>query len=152
MSEQTIDTFLTLDFFKLMLKSTDTQDDDLFLQFVNDGNAKVQTAIFRYIDTPIGKGSIYFSRCRDAALAYARSLHAIDIELVEKSKSYLEKYNIELYGEGGTESLPMAGGLIQELIATRTSRTQPVLAVFDPRRHKVVLTSQLDLATTERFT
>lgn len=152
MSEQTIDQFLTLDFFKLMLKSTDDQDDDLFLQFVNDSNAKVQSAIFRYIDTPIGEGSIYFSRCRDAALSYARSLHAIDIELVVKSKSYLEKYNIELYGEGGTEAIPMAGGLIQVLIATRTNRTQTVLAVFDPRRHKVVLTSQLDLATTERFT
>lgn len=152
MSEQTIDQFLTLNFFKLMLKSTDSQDDDLFLQFVNDSNAKVHTAIFRYIDTPIGEGSIYFSRCRDAALAYARSLHAIDIELVPKSESYIEKYNIELYGEGGTEATPMAGGLIQELIATRNNRTQTVLAVFDPRRHKVVLTSQLDLATTERFT
>jgi len=134
-----------------MLKSTDDQDDNQFLQFVNDSNAKVQTAIFRYIDTPIGTGSIYFSRCTDAALAYARSLHAIDIELVDKSKSYLEKYNIELYGDGGTESNPQAGGLIQELIATRTNRTKTVLAVFDPRRHKVVLPSQLDLASSERF-
>ena len=151
MSEQPIDQFLTLDLFKLMLKSTDTQDDDQFLQFVNDSNAKVQTAIFRYIDTPITDGSPYFSRCRDAALAYARSLHAIDIELVEKSKSYLEKYNVELYGEGGTESIPMAGGLIQELIATRTNRTETVLANYDPRLYKVILPSQLDLASSERF-
>ena len=148
MSEQPIDQFLTLDFFKLMLKSTDTQDDDTYLQFVNSANAKVQTAIFRYIDTPIGKGSVYFSRCSNIALAYARSLHAIDIQLVDKSKSYVEKYNIELYGDGGTESNPMAGGLIQELIATRTNRTQTVLANYDPRLHKVVLTSQLDLASS----
>ncbi len=47
MSEQPIDQFVTLDFFKLMLKSTDDQDDDLFLQFVNDSNAKVQSAISR---------------------------------------------------------------------------------------------------------
>ena len=151
MSEQTIDQFLTLEFFKLMLKSTDKQDDNQFLQFVNDSNAKVQTAIFRYIDTPISKGSIYFSRCRDAALAYARSLHAIDIELMDKSKSYLEKYNVELYGEGGTEKIPMGGGLIQELIATRTNRTEVISANFDPREFKVVLPSQLDLASTERF-
>lgn len=151
MSEQTIDQFLTVDFFKLMLKSTDTQDDDLFSQFVNDSNAKVQTAIFRYIDTPIGKGSIYFSRARDAALAYARSLHAIDIELVDKSKSYLEKYNIELYGEGGTETNPKAGGLIQELIGTRTNRTKTVLVVRDARDFKVPLPTQNDLFTTERF-
>ena len=151
MSEQTIDQFLTLDRFKLMLKSTDTQDDDLFLQFVTDSNAKVHTAIFRYIDTPIGEGSIYFSRCRDAALAYARSLHAIDIELIDKSKSYLEKYNIELYGEDGTESSPKAGGLIQELIGTRTNRTKTVLVVSDARDFKVVLPTQNDLFTTERF-
>lgn len=134
-----------------MLKSTDTQDDDLFLQFVNDSNAKVQTAIFRYIDTPLGKGSIYFSRARDAALAYARSLHAIDIELIDKSKTYLEKYNVELYGEGGTEGMPMAGGLIQELIATRTDRTKTILVNLDPRDLKVPLPGQNDLFATERF-
>jgi len=151
MSEQTIDQFLTLDFFKIMIQSTDTQDDDLYLQFVNDSNAKVQTAIFRYIDTPIGGGSQYFSRCRDAALAYARSLHAIDIELVEKSNSYLEKYNVELYGEKGTEKYPQAGGLIQELIATRTNRTVTVLARFDPRNQKVPLPTQNDLFVSQRF-
>ena len=118
MSEQTIDQYLTIDFFKLMIQSTDNQDDDLYLQFVNDSNAKVQSAISRYIDTPIGEGSEFFSRCRDAALAYARSLHAIDIELIEKSKSFIEKYNIELYGAEGTKDYPQAGGLIQELIAT----------------------------------
>lgn len=151
MSEQPIDPFLTLDFFKLMLKSTDTQDDDLFLQFVNDSNAKVQTVIFRYIDTPIGEGSIYFSRCRDAALSYARSLHAIDIELIDKSKSYLEKYNVELYGEGGTEKNPKAGGLIQELIGTRTNRTRTVLITSDPRDIKVPLPTQNDIFVFDEF-
>ena len=151
MSAQPIDQFLTLDLFKLMLKSTDTQDDDSFSQFVNDSNAKVQTAISRYIDTPIGEGSIYYSRCRDAALAYARSLHAIDIELIDKSKSYLEKYNIELYGEEGTENSPQTGGLIQELIASRNSRTKTVLVNYDPRLQKTILPSQLDLASTERY-
>ena len=151
MSEQTIDQFLTFDFFKLMLKSTDTQDDDLFLQFVNDSNAKVQSAISRYIDTPIGEGSVFFSRCRDAALAYARSLHAIDIELVEKSKNYLDKYNVELYGEKGTEKYPQAGGLIQELIATRNNRTETILARFDPREQKVPLPTQNDLFVSQRF-
>jgi len=151
MSEQTIDQFLTLDFFKLMLKSTDTQDDDLFLQFVTDSNAKVQTAIFRYIDTPIKEGSELFSRCRDAALAFARSLHAIDIELVDKSKSYLEKYNIELYGEDGTEGNPKAGGLIQQLIGTRTNRTRTVLVTVDPRENKVPLPTQNDIFVFDDF-
>jgi len=151
MSVQPIDQFLTINLWKKVLKTTDTQDDDSFLQFIDDSNSKVQTAISRYIDTPIGTGSIYFSRCKNAALAYARSLHAEDIELIEKSKNYLEKYNIELYGEGGTEGSPMAGGLIQELIAARTNRTETVVASFDPRLHKVVLPSQLDLASTERF-
>ena len=148
---QIIDQYLTLDFFKLMLKSTDTQDDDLFLQYVKDANAKVQTAIFRYIDTPIIEGSVYFSRCRDAALAYARSLHAIDIQLIDKSQSYIEKYNIELYGESGTEGDPMAGGLIQELIGTRTNRTKTVLVGVDVRDAKVILPTQTDLAPTEEF-
>ena len=151
MSEQTIDQFLTLDFFKLMLKSTDTQDDDQFLQFVNDSNAKVQTAIFRYIDTPIKEGSEFFSRCRDAALAYARHLLSIDIELIEKSKTYLGFYNVELYGEDGTESNPKAGGLIQQLIGTRTNRTKTVLVVRDVREKKVPLPTQNDLFATEEF-
>ncbi len=151
MSQQPIDSFLTLDFFKLMMKSTDTQDDDLFLQFVNDSNAKVQTAIFRYIDTPILPGSNYFSRCRDAALAYARSLHAIDIELIEKSKSYVNKYNIELYGDDGSENNPKAGGLIQELIGTRTNRTKTVLITSDVRDRKVPLPTQNDLFVIDSF-
>lgn len=151
MSEQIIDQFLTLDFFKVMVKSTDSQDDDLFLQFVNDSNAKVQTAIFRYIDTPIKAGSQYFSRCRDAALSYARHLLSIDIELIDKAKTYLEFYNVELYGEDGTESNPKAGGLIQQLIGTRTNRTKTVLVVADVRDRKVILPTQTDLAPTEEF-
>ncbi len=151
MSVQPIDSYLTLDFFKKLIQSTDTQDDDLYLQFVNDGNGKVQTAISRYIDTPIGEGSEIFSRCRNAALAYARALHAEDIELIEKSKNYLEKYNIELYGEGGTKNQPMAGGLIQELISTRNNRTETILARFDPRDIKVPLPTQNDLFVSQRF-
>jgi len=151
MSAQPIDQFLTLNLLKKLFRTTDDQDDDSFLQFVDDSNSKVQTAISRYIDTPIGTGSVYWSRCKNAALSYARSLQAEDIELIEKSKNYLEKYNIELYGAGGTESIPMAGGLIQELIAARTNRTEVVLANYDPRLWKVVLPSQLDLASSERF-
>lgn len=150
-TQQPIDQFLTLDFFKLMIKSTDSQDDDLYEQFVNNANTKVDNTISRYITVPIGEGSKYWSRAKDAALVYARMLLSIDIELIQKSKDYLEKFNIELYGEGGTESIPMAGGLIQELIGDRTPKTQPVMAVYDPRRWKVVLPSQLDLASTERY-
>lgn len=151
MSEQPIDQYLTLDLFKSLIQSTDTQDDDLFLQFVNDANGKVQTAISRYIDTPIGEGSEFFSRCRSAALAYARSLHAEDIELIAKSETYLAKYNVELYGAEGTEDYPQAGGLIQQLIATRNNRTETVLARFDPRDQKVPLPSQNDLFVSQRF-
>lgn len=151
MSAQPLDQFLTLNLWKAVLKITDDQDDDGFLQFIDDSNSKVQTAISRYIDTPIGEGSVYWSRCKNAALAYARSLHAEDIELIEKSNNYLKKYNVELYGEEGTKDAPMAGGLIQELIASRTNRTETVLAVFDPRLRKVVLPSQLDLASSETF-
>jgi len=151
MSVQPIDQYLTLDFFKKMIQSTDTQDDDTYLQFVNDANGKVQTAISRYIDTPLEEGSVYFSRCHHAALAYARSLQAEDIELIAKSKNYLEKYNVELYGEGGTEGYPMAGGLIQELISLRNNRTVTVLARFDPRNIKVPLPTQNDLFVSQRF-
>ena len=151
MSEQPIDQYLTIDFFKLMIKSTDTQDDDLYLQFVNDSNVKVQSAISRYIDTPIGEGSLFFSRCRNAALSYARALLAEDIELLEKSKTYLDKYNIELYGEDGTQDYPQAGGIIQELIATRNNRTETILARFDPRDQKVPLPTQNDLFVSQRF-
>ncbi len=151
MSEQQINQFLTLDFFKLMIQSTDDQDDDLYEQFVIDANAKVQTAIFRYIDVPLDAGSIYFSRCKNAALAWARALQAEDIELIDKSKNYFEKYNIELYGEDGTEQTPKAGGLIQQLIGTRTNRTRTVLVRFDPRENKVPLPTQNDLFVSQEF-
>ncbi len=151
MSEQPIDQYLTLDFFKLMIQSTDNQDDDLYIQFVNDSNAKVQTAIARYIDTPIGTGSVIFSRCKDAALAYARSLQAEDIELIQKADNYLKKYNVELYGEEGTENYPQAGGLIQELISTRNNRTVTIVARRDPRDNKVPLPTQNDLFVSQDF-
>ena len=53
MSQQPIDQFLTLDLFKLMLKSTDTQDDDLFLQFVNGDHEDQRLITF----TPTGPAS-----------------------------------------------------------------------------------------------
>jgi len=149
--QQPIDQFITVDFFKLMIQSTDEQDDNLYEQFVNNANTKVDNSISRYITVPIGGGSQFFSRCRNAALVYARMLLAIDIELIEKSKDYREMFNLELYGQNGTESSPMAGGLIQEIISTRTEKTKVTLVSFDPRNFKVVLPSQLDLAATERF-
>jgi len=149
--EQPINQYLTLDFFKLMIKSTDAQDDDLYEQFVVDGNGKVQTAISRYIDTPIPDGSVFFSRCRNAALAFARSLQAEDIELIEKANNYLKKYNVELYGQGGTKDYPQAGGLIQELISTRNNRTVTILARTDPRDNKVPLPTQNDLFVSQDF-
>lgn len=148
---QPIDQFLTLNLFKALLKSTDTQDDDSFAQFVDDSNTKVQRAISRYITTPIGTGSEFWSSCKNAAVAYARSLQAEDIELIDKAKNYLEKYNVELFGEDGTEKLPMAGGLIQELIAQRNERTKTVLVRFDPRDQKVPLTTQNDLFVSQEF-
>jgi len=151
MTDQPINNFLTFNFFKSMIRSVDGQDDNLYEQFVNDANGKVQTAISRYIDTPLEEGSIYFSRAQNAALSFARSLQAENLELIEKSKNYLEKYNIELYGSGGTEGNPMAGGLIQELIATRNNRTVTVLARFDPRNIKIPLPTQNDLFVSQRF-
>lgn len=148
---QPIDQFLTKNLLKKMLGSTDTQDDDSYIQFVDDSNSKVHTAIAPYITTPIGQGSEFWSRCKNAALAYARSLHAEDIELLEKSKHYMEKYNIELYGEDGSEGYPKAGGLIQKIISTRTTQVVSVLAVTDPRDNKVPLTTQLDLFVSEEF-
>lgn len=149
--QQPIDQYLTVDFFKLMIQSTDTQDDDLYEQFVNDSNGKVQTAIARYIDTPIGAGSEFFSRCRAAALAFARSLQAEDIELIQKANNYLKKYNVELYGEEGTKDYPQAGGLIQELISKRNNRTETILARTDPRDNKVPLPTQNDLFVSQDF-
>lgn len=151
MSEQPIDQYLTLEKFKLVIKSTDDLDDNLYNQFVNDANAKVQTAIFRYVDTPIKSGSVYYSRAANAALSFARSLQAIDIELIEKSKTYIEQYNMEMYGAEGTEGHPMAGGLIQELIGTRTNRTKTVMITVDPRNNKVPLPTQNDLFVFDEF-
>lgn len=152
MSEQPNNQYLTINLFKKMIGATDNQDDDRYLQFVFDANEKVQTVIFRYIDTPLDEGSIYWSRCKNAALAFARSLHAEDIELIDKSKHYMGKFNIELYGAEGTEDYPKVGGLIQQLIATRTNRTKVVVARHDPRDFKVTMPTQIrDLAASSRF-
>ena len=143
--ELEIPQFLTLDFFKIVIQSTDTQDDDSYIQFVTNGNKKVHTTIFPYIDTPLTEGSIYWDRLRDAALTYARSLHAEDIELLEKSKHYLEKFNIEMYGMDNEH------GLVQEFKATRNNRTKTILVAADPRDRKVPLTTQNDLFVSQRF-
>lgn len=152
MSTQPINPYLTLDKFKLILQITNNLNDNLLEQNVNNASAMVQTALFRYVDnTPIPVGDPFYSRLGNASLTFALYLNALDIHNIEKSEQYLKQYNIQMFGAGSTDGTPMAGGLIQELIASRTSRTKPVLAVFDPRRHKVVLPSQLDLASTERF-
>lgn len=145
------ETYIDLAFFKAMVKSTDTQDDIQYQQFVDDANQKVSTAIFRYIDIPLDDATNFFNSAKNAALAFARHLLSIDIELIEKSKTYLEFYNVELYGDGGTESNPKAGGLIQQLIGTRTNRTKTVLIVADARNRKVILPTQTDMAAIDEF-
>lgn len=145
MSQQPIPAFLTLESFKLAIKTTDNQDDDQYLQFVNNANKKVHTTIFPYIDTPLDEGSIYWDRLHDAALAYARSLHAEDIELLEKSTHYLKKFKVEMFGEEGNS------GLIQELRATRTNRTKTVMITVDPRNNKVPLPTQNDIFVFDEF-
>lgn len=139
MSNIVFDLFLTLSFFKKILKSTDTQDDDSYLEFIDSANLEVHKRIFPYIDTPLGPGSEYFSRCRNAALSYARSLHADDIDLIDKSTEYEKKFDSQM------------SSLVQELKATRTDRTKTVLVNVDPRDIKVPLPGQNDLFATERF-
>ena len=58
---------------------------------------------------------------------------------------------MELYGEGGTEANPKAGGLIQKIIGLRTNRTKTVLVVSDVRDKKVILPTQTDMAAVEEF-
>ena len=143
--------YIDLDFFKSMIESTDTQDDVRYQQFVDDANSKVSSAISRYTDLPLDDATNFFKSAANAALAFARHLLSIDIELIEKSQIYLKFYNVELYGDGGTKNHPMAGGLIQELISTRNNRTKTILARFDPREQKVPLPTQNDLFVSQRF-
>ena len=142
---QAIPQFLTINALKSALKSTDTLDDETFLFFVNDANKRVHTSIFPYIDTPLERGSIYWSRCADAAMTWARSMHAEDNELLEKSMHYVEKFNLEMYGKDDEH------GLVQEFKATRTNRTRTVLVRRDPRNNKVPLTTQNDLFVSQDF-
>ncbi len=151
MSEQIVEQYLTLDFFKKMIKSKTTQFDDLYQHIVNVSNAHVQTAISRFIEIPLGSGSIYFSRCKNAAMQYARSLHADDNELIEKSELYMKKFNIELYGAEGSDGDPKVGGLIQELIATRSDKNITILARHDPRDDNIPLPTQNDLFVSSQF-
>jgi len=143
--------YIDLAFFKSMIQSTDTQDDVLYQQFVDDANRKVSTAIFRYVDLQLDDQSDDFESAANASLAFARHLLSIDIELIEKSKTYLSFYNVELYGEGGTESDPKAGGLIQKLIGTRTNRTRTTMITVDPRDNKVPLPTQNDIFVFDDF-
>lgn len=142
---QPIPEFLTMGSFKTAVKSSDTQDDETYLQFVFNANKMVHDTIFPYIDTPLERGSIYWSRCADAAMAYARSMHAEDIELLEKSEHYFKKYTIQMFGEDGKH------GLVGVFVATRTDRTRTAVGRFDPRDNKVPLPTQNDLFTSQNF-
>ena len=138
-SSITFDQFLTLTFFKKIIKSTDIQDDDSYLEWVDAANLEVHKRIFPYIDTPIGSGSQYFSRCTKAALSYALSLLAEDNELLTKSTAYEVKFEAKM------ESI------VKELRATRTNRTKTVLVSSDVRDRKVILPTQTDLFVIEEF-
>ena len=142
---QPIPQFLTLTAFKTAIKSTDTQDDDTYLFFVNNANEQVHTSIFPYVDTPLQPSSIYWSRLSDAAMAFARSMLAEDNEYLEKSTHYLKKFNVQMYGEDGDH------GLIQELKATRTNRTRTVMVTYDPRNNKTPLPTQNDIFVFDDF-
>lgn len=144
---QNFEEFLTVDFLKIFLQITNKEKDDILFQCAFSANENVHNAIFSYIDTPLAEGSIYWSRCHDIALSYAVSLFAKIQELFEKADNFKKQYNLDLFGDNKTNS-----GLIGELKATRTNRTETTLASFDPRRRKVILPSQLDLAATEQFT
>ena len=139
-----IEQFITLDDFKLVLQIADTQDDDLLLTFVNNANNKVHTTIFPFVPTPLSQGSIYWSRCGNAALAYARSLHAEDIEQLKKAENYLSKYNYEMYGEDGKH------GLIEELRKTPTDRQIPMhIDVTDIAGERLTPFSQIGYGGSE---
>lgn len=142
---QPISQFLTLTFFKEILQVTDTLDDNSLLQFVNNANRKVHTTLSPYVDTPIIEGSPYFSRCSDAALAYARSLQSEDIEQLAKAENYLKKYNYEMYG------MDEEHGLIQELKSIRTDRTRTIMISDDPRANKVPMPTQNLLFTFDDY-
>lgn len=152
MSEQPINPFLTVDKLKSNLKITNNLNDNLLEQNVNNANSMVQTTLFRYVDkTPIPVGDPIFSRCGNVSLTFALYLHALDIHDIEKSEKYLNQYNIQMFGAGSTDGEPMAGGLIQELIATKNTRTTTILARFDPRDSKIPLPTQTDLFVSQRF-
>lgn len=144
MSAQPIPQFLTINLFRKMIKSTDSQDDDSYIQFVNDSNKKVHSSVFPYVGI-LEPGSIYWSRCKNAALQYARALHADDIELIEKSSAYMKKYNAEMNGDMDDP------GLIQTMKAARTDRTKTTMISFDPRDIKVPLPTQNDIFTFDQF-
>lgn len=145
MVDQPISQFLTLTYFKTVLGIPDKQDDDSLLQFVNNANKKVHTTLSPYIDTPISEGSPYWSRCADASLAYARSLHAEDIEQLPKAENYLKKFNYEMYG------MDEEHGLVQELRAARTSRTRTIMITEDPRDIKVPMPTMNANFTFDEF-
>ncbi len=131
--------FLTLDFIKSVFKITDTQDDDIWLEIIDNSNQELDTRLHPYTTTPVPAGSDVYARATSIALIFAKSLWAEENDLLEKSASHLKKYEIKIEA------------LIKELIALRNSRTKSVLARFDPREQKVPLPSQNDLFVSQRF-
>ncbi len=142
---QPIPEFLTLAAFKAAIKSTETENDKTYLQFVFNSNKQVHDTIFPYVDTPLDRSSIYWSRCTDIAMAYARSMHAEDVDLLDKSDHYFKKYTIQMFGEDGKH------GLVGVFVATRTERTKTAVGRFDPRDNKTPLPTQNDLFTSQNF-
>lgn len=130
---------LTLSFIKSVFKITDTQDDNIWLEIIDSSNQELDTRLHLYTETPLVPGEDLYVRARSIALMFAKSLWSEEQNLLEKSKTQLEKYEIKIKA------------LIDELISQRNPRTETILVSFDPRLRKVVLPSQLDLASTETF-
>ena len=131
--------FLTLDFIKSVFKITDTQDDNIWLEIIASSNQELDTRLHLYTITPIPEGSDLYARVRSIGLMFAKSLWSEEQDLLEKSKTQLEKYEIKIKA------------LINELISERNPRTKSILARFDPREQKIPLPTQNDLFVSQRF-
>jgi len=136
---ENFDVFCTVEYYKSQVPIKNKLKDDQILGATNAGNKQVHTDIFSHVDTPIGKGSIYFSRCRDAAYYFARAYFLNSIDFFDKAKNFTTQYQSTI------------DKLILEFKATRTDRELNIMITLDPREKKVPLPTQNDIFVFDEF-
>ena len=109
------------------------EDDVKLLEIQFDANSEINKVLLPFAEeTPIPKGSKFFSQGKYLAIMYAKWRWALDNRQSELARDLKELYEQK------------RDSILDAFKAERTTRTRTVLISADPRRQKLLIPGQKD--------